>query len=315
MLANLDNEVIFKKAFTDPVVFRGFVKDILGLDIEVGKIETEKQFRPKMAYIDFKLDIFAESKDERVIIEIQRIEYDHNFDRFLHYFLMSVAELQRGAKQYGMDKTVYTIVVLTAPYRVDDRSGKPVLNEVLISQLNPRNLLGEEVDLFGHQLIFLNSYHRDDFTPTSYRDWLDLIYQSINHPEDPQINLAKPAIRRAAEIIEVDNLTPEERADRKNQEAAKAARKVYAAQDHAKGKDEGLKEGRAKGLKEGRAKGLKEGREEGLKEGREEAQKEEKDKMLKNLIAQGILTDEQIAGVVSRPVEEVRKTREQGENS
>jgi hypothetical protein len=44
MLANLDNEVIFKKAFTDTIVFKAFVKDILGIDIEVGKIETENKF-------------------------------------------------------------------------------------------------------------------------------------------------------------------------------------------------------------------------------------------------------------------------------
>jgi hypothetical protein len=32
-LANLDNEVFFKKVFTDPDVFRAFVKDITGVDI------------------------------------------------------------------------------------------------------------------------------------------------------------------------------------------------------------------------------------------------------------------------------------------
>ena len=33
MLGNLDNEVIFKKAFTDKIVFKAFVRDILGIDI------------------------------------------------------------------------------------------------------------------------------------------------------------------------------------------------------------------------------------------------------------------------------------------
>ena len=31
MLANLDNEVIFKKAFTDKLVFRRFVRDVSSL--------------------------------------------------------------------------------------------------------------------------------------------------------------------------------------------------------------------------------------------------------------------------------------------
>ena len=69
----LDNEVIFKKAFTNQLVFAQFVKDVIGIDIVVSKIETEKRFKPKMAYIDFSYDIFAESIDNRVIVEIQRV--------------------------------------------------------------------------------------------------------------------------------------------------------------------------------------------------------------------------------------------------
>lgn len=34
MLGNLDNEVVFKKAFTDKIVFEQFIKDILGIEIE-----------------------------------------------------------------------------------------------------------------------------------------------------------------------------------------------------------------------------------------------------------------------------------------
>src|SRR3972149_8040706 len=106
MLGSLDNQVIFKKAFTDKLVFTSFIKDILQIEIEVETIETEKSFQPKVGYIDFKLDIFAESTDHRVIIEIQRIDYDYNFDRFLHYFLMAIAELQKSSKDYAIDKTV-----------------------------------------------------------------------------------------------------------------------------------------------------------------------------------------------------------------
>jgi len=39
-IARLDNEVFFKKAFTNPIVFRGFVKDIIGIEINLTKIET-----------------------------------------------------------------------------------------------------------------------------------------------------------------------------------------------------------------------------------------------------------------------------------
>ena len=115
-LAKLDNEVIFKKAFGDPDVFYAFVKDITGVEMDMSqtKIETEKRFSPKVGNIDFKLDIFAEDTADRITVEIQRIEYDYHFDRFLHYFLMTIAELQRTSADYKIDKTVYTIIVLTA---------------------------------------------------------------------------------------------------------------------------------------------------------------------------------------------------------
>ena len=98
MLSNLDNEVIFKKAFTNKIVFTKFVKDIIGIDIKVDKIETEKKFDQKAGYIDMKFDIFAESIDKRVIVEIQRVEYDHNFDRFMHYFLSAITEQQKNIR-------------------------------------------------------------------------------------------------------------------------------------------------------------------------------------------------------------------------
>jgi hypothetical protein len=140
MLGNLDNEIIFKKAFTNKIVFTRFVKDILGIEIEADKIETEKRFEPKIGYIDFELDIFAESVDKRVVVEIQRIEYDHNFDRFLYYFLMTIAEQQKCAANYSIPQTIYVIVVLTAPYRVSERNGKLIKSDLI----NFDNLTTEE---------------------------------------------------------------------------------------------------------------------------------------------------------------------------
>lgn len=221
MLGNLDNEVIFKKAFTDEIVFKTFVKDILGIDFEIGKIETEKKFSPKIGYVDFELDIYAESADKRVCIEIQRVEYDHHFNRFLHYFLMLIAEQQKNAKEYNIDQTVYMIVVLTAPYTISEKNGKPVLDEVLLVNLNPQTLKGEMRDLYGHQFVCLNPNHPDEDTPKQIRDWLDLIYQSIHNPQRPVLNTQNAGIKRAVELISFDNLSPEERTLAKNEEAAR----------------------------------------------------------------------------------------------
>ncbi|MCB1189527.1 MAG: hypothetical protein KDK90_03795 [Leptospiraceae bacterium] len=81
MLAPLDNETIFKKAFTDKEVFKSFVKDIFGIDIQVENIETEKRF------VDFKIDIYAETTDHRFLIENSLQISPLNYKLNLNYLL------------------------------------------------------------------------------------------------------------------------------------------------------------------------------------------------------------------------------------
>ena len=209
-IGSLDNEVFLKKAFTDQIVFRAFVHDILGIDVEPEKIETEKGFQPKVGSINFKYDIFAEDKKKRIIIEIQKVEYDHNFDRFLHYHLQAITEQQRSSTDYSVEKTVYTIVVMTAPYRINERTREFYKDEVLISKLNPKNLKGDEFKIFNHELVYLNPNYKTDNTPQNYRDWLDLIYESIHSPAAPKINFNNEGVKRASEIINYDNISPED---------------------------------------------------------------------------------------------------------
>lgn len=210
MLTNLDNEVIFKKAFTDKTVFTCFVKDILGIDFVVNKIETEKKFSPKVGNIDFAYDIFAESADHRIIVEIQRVDYDYGFDRFLHYHLMALAELQKSSSDYQINKQVYTIVMLSAPYKINNLRGIPVEDEVLISEVDPRNLDDKKSEIFPHKLVYLNPNYKSGKTPANYRDWLDLIYESIHHPENYKLNEKNKGIKRAVDLINYDHLSGSE---------------------------------------------------------------------------------------------------------
>ncbi len=93
MLANLDNEVHFKKVFTDVEVFTAFVKDVLGIDIHIDKVETEKVLPSKVSAIKFKMDLFAEDKATRTVVEIQKVDYDYTYDRFSHYFLANLVDI------------------------------------------------------------------------------------------------------------------------------------------------------------------------------------------------------------------------------
>lgn len=227
MLAPLSNEVIFKIAFTDREVLTCFVRDILGLDVILGNIETEKRFSPKIGNIDFAYDIFAETEDERFIIEIQNVEYDYHFDRFLHYHNMAISEQQKSSKDYKTNQVVYTIVIISSPYDGLDINGNPIKDEVLISSADPRNLMDKLVPIFGHKFILLNPHNRTDSMPANYRDWLDLIYESIYNQENYRVNLKNEGIRKAVQLIDYDRLSPLQIREMKEEEGRKVVLSMY----------------------------------------------------------------------------------------
>jgi predicted transposase/invertase (TIGR01784 family) len=251
MLGNLDNGTVFKKAFTDIEVFEHFIKDVLGFEIKVDKIETEKQFEPKIGRIAFELDIFAETTDKRMVIELQKVEYDYNFDRFLHYFSMLIAEQQKNARAYSVKRTVYLILIMTEPYRViADLNDNKLHQEMLITTFNTEDSAHNQVPLYGHKFIALNPNHKDPATPKPIRDWLDLVYESVNNPENPKINRQNKGINKAADLIEMENLTPKELEEKKKGESAKIKRDLYEQLAHEEGVKEGEEKGREQALKE-----------------------------------------------------------------
>ena len=228
MLAPLSNGTIFKKAFTNKLVFEQFIQDVLGFKVSVSEIETEKQFEPRVGQIAFELDIFAETTDKRMVIELQKVQYDHTFDRFLHYFLMLLAEQQRNSNTYKIQRSVYLILVMIRPYEIpQDLNGRVLSQEMLVTTLHTEDSGKEQVDLYPHKLIALNPNHKNPNTPQNIRDWLDLIYESVNHPKTPTINMQNPGIAKAAELIDTEKLSPEERAQQKFDEMEKETRELY----------------------------------------------------------------------------------------
>ncbi len=243
MLAPLDNEVVFKKAFTDRSILKALVKDIIGIDFKPGKIETEKQFLRNPGNIDQKYDIYCESVDHRIVVELQRVEYDYHFDRFLYYHNMAIAELQESCKKYKLEKTIYTIVFLVQGFTDSlTKEGEPITDSVLISKANPTNLQGKEVNIYGHSLIFLNSFYTNtDYNiPAKYKDWLTLIRESIENKENYKVNEKKKAIKKVTKLINEKNLKPEERRKMKIAEETKAKEKIRIEQ--LKKRDEIIKE-------------------------------------------------------------------------
>ncbi|MEO0043584.1 MAG: hypothetical protein RL329_3032 [Bacteroidota bacterium] len=260
MLGSLDNEVVFKKAFTNKEVLESFIFDVLGLQLDLGPIETEKKFTPIIGYIDFEIDVFAETKDKRIAVELQRAQYDYNFDRFMHYLQMLIAEQQKTSKKYKVPQTVYMIVVMTLPYKFDSLTGEAVKEEMLITQFCTKNGAGKPISIYGHQMTCLNPNHPDPTTPAVVRDWLDLFYQSIHTPERTTLNLNHKGIKKAHDLIDFEHFTPKELAEAKNTEQGEVVKSMYKEE----GRAEGKAEGKAEGLTEGEAKGVSKATQKGI---------------------------------------------------
>ena len=80
----------------------------------------------KVSAIKFKMDLFAEDEASRTVVEIQKVDYDYTYDRFAHYFMGNLIDMQRSSKDYAFAKEVYIIVVVTSAYRISDKNGKPI---------------------------------------------------------------------------------------------------------------------------------------------------------------------------------------------
>ncbi len=92
-VAPLRYGVIFKKAFGDPEIFTAFVKDFIGINIEITEVETEKSFRPSIGPVDSRFDLFAEDTKNRIVVDIQHDRLTDHYDRFLYYHCAAMLEL------------------------------------------------------------------------------------------------------------------------------------------------------------------------------------------------------------------------------
>ena len=205
-LAALNNQVVFKKLLSDEEILKAFIKDFLNIDLQPETIEVEKKFVPPVGGVDIEIDIFVNDPVHRLVIEIQRERYDYDFDRFWHYHLISQVELVKSHKLYKLECTVYTIVWLTRQIR------EKMYQRSLIttSQLSETEK-GETLLLYSHKLFFLNPFYKNEQTPTGLIDWMELVTESITNPQNPNINLSRPIIQKAAKLIDDDGLTPQER--------------------------------------------------------------------------------------------------------
>jgi predicted transposase/invertase (TIGR01784 family) len=225
-VASLQYGVIFKKAFSNTDVFKGFVRDILGINLEITEVETEKQFKPVIGHVNVKFDLYAEDSKNHIIVEIQHDRNDDHYDRFLHYHCVALLNQAKSAEEYRPKTTVYTIVVLT--------SGDKHQCDVSTIDFNPKRLDGTPLNEFKHKVVYLCPKYVNENTPTLYQEWLRVIEDSLdNKVDESQYALAE--IQTALLRIEEDGITPDER--------AKMIEESYVQKAEQRGIEQGIEQG------------------------------------------------------------------------
>jgi predicted transposase/invertase (TIGR01784 family) len=249
-LAPLNNSVVFKKIFTDPAVVSAFIYDLTGLEVDIRpeNIQTEKRFKPPIGPVDIALDIFIEDPAHRLIIEIQRVRYDYHYDRFLYYHQAATIELASSHRGYKLDRTVHTIVWLTS--KTNDKNYQ---HDLITTSLCSLTRAGQSLTIFPHKLYFLNPNYLSEGTPPGLADWMKLVTESINNPDQPAINYEREIIRRASELAE-DKLTPQEMRVLFEETGYEDNVRIQREQGRKEGLEQGLQQGeRQKSLEIARA--------------------------------------------------------------
>jgi len=286
--------VIFKKAFSKPNIFKAFVKDSIGIDIDIDMVETEKSFSPPIGKIDTRFDLFAEDKTNRIVVEIQHIKHSDHYERFLYYHCVALLEQVSKSDNYIPRLDVYTIVVLT--------SGDKYKEDILTIDFDLRNKQGDKINEINHKIIFLCPKYIDINTPEPLKEWLMAIDDSLDNNID-ETKYHNINIQEIFNIIKEDNISPQELAKMKEEYSLEE----YKQKEIEEKKEEWLLEGLEKGLEKGIEVGMQEGLEKGKEEGMQEGEKKKQIEIAKNLL--DVLDIETIAlktGLTKEEIEELR---------
>lgn len=177
----LKSGVMFKQVFSQADIFNRFVEDVLDITFQAKVIHTEYEYPEPIGFVRSTYDLFANDKDQRIIVEIQHIKEEDFFDGFLYYHLISLVEQAGGYREYEFQQTVYTIVVLTSA----PRDGS-VNFSCAVSDMNPVNELGEVLAIYPHRLVFLCPRQVNDKTPQKIQKWLTFIEDSLDGEDYPE---------------------------------------------------------------------------------------------------------------------------------
>ena len=202
-VASLRYGVIFEKAFSQVDIFTAFVRDTLGISLEITEVGTKKTFDIQAGKIQPHCDLYAEDKKKRIIINIQHESHGDHYERFLYYHGVELlAKIQKSA-DYHLDISVYTIVVLTS----SDKYKK----DVLTIRFDPCDLAGHYIKAISHKIVFLCPRYVNEKTPKPLNQWLQAIEDCLDGQVE-ESNYQHPEILKLFSIIKQSNISAEEKA-------------------------------------------------------------------------------------------------------
>jgi len=210
----LSSGTVFKKGFSDVAIFTQMVKDFTGVQIKITEVENEKAFVEPVANVATKFDLFAEDKENRVIVEAQHANYSDNFDRFYYYHQISTVETIVSSNTYNFPQTVYTLVFFT------DRNSPAEGKNILVHDGEMKYIADGEVikGVFSrkHRLffIFTKSPDSDSAISEECREWIKAIHETLTGSVC-KTDYKNQEVKRLFEIIATDKTTPEDRAKMK----------------------------------------------------------------------------------------------------
>jgi predicted transposase/invertase (TIGR01784 family) len=229
----LNYDTPFKKAFGKVDVFCAFAQDILGITLNISEVIPDRQFPKKIGRIGVKYDLFAEDKQQRIIVEMQNIRRGEFWDRFYYYHLIGIVEQVANSETYNCPRTVYSIVLHTGvPQDKELRFSMGTIDITALTEFATR------VPLFPHKLIFLNPNSINEQTPSKVKEWLELIGDSFDG-EIEESTYTQPVFQKIIQNIKENTFSPQE-LEKIRDENDWAAALVGA---EAKGVKEGVKEG------------------------------------------------------------------------
>lgn len=237
-VASLRYGVIFKKAFSQPDIFTAFVKDILGIDLIIDHVETEKSFSSPIGSVNNHFDLFAEDKVNPIIVDIQHRRYPDHYQRFLHYHCAALLEQAVSARDYRPALAVYTIVVLT--------SGDKYARDMLMIDFDPKDRHGVGVGEIPHKILYLCPKYLNEETPEAWREWMLAINDSLDEEMDESA-YQNENVQKVLQTIRKDTLTPQDHARMKDEYSEEALRK----EEREKALQEGIEQGLEKGMEKG----------------------------------------------------------------